>query len=359
MKKILRTLLTVAMVMGAFTLAAFAEEQDGLLIAPAPGDAPAVISPAPTSQPLPFTDVNEDTDFLDAIQFVYDGGVMIGTSDTEFSPTEPLTRAMLVTILYRYEGEPAFMNDLVFDDVVPGSYYEKAVVWAQGKGIVNGVELTKFAPNDNITREQLSAILFRYANYKELPIVEASADTNTLSFNDFMNISEYASPAVHCCLATGILTPRGMDILPRADATRAEAAQGIYGLANLVSGEAPAQLSYADLAGEYQDSFSGRAALIACEGENDLQIVIWWANSAFEYVQWTMTAAYGEDGTLSYQDCEKALITTDENGVETTEPLALDVEKSGYFSLCDGVLMWDGAAEENCQSCTFEKVAAE
>lgn len=304
--------------------------------------------------PMQFTDVKDTDEFYDAIRYVFYTDIMKGISDTAFGPDDSLTRAMLVTILYRYEGEPAFMNDLVFTDVERGSYYEKAVVWANGKGIVNGVSAEEFAPDKNITREQLAAILYRYAVYKEIPIEEASADTNTLSFDDIMDISEYARPAVHCCLATDVLLPRGMKIEPTADATRAETAQAIRAIGNIFV-EAP--LSYEELAGSYDDSVSQRAGLLAEAAEDGLGITVYWGNSASEAVKWTMKASYAEDGTLAYTDCKKSVLKMNEDGHETED--VVYENGTGYFSTFGGVLYWNGAADEECTLCVFEKFPVE
>ena len=300
--------------------------------------------------PMQFTDIDESNPFYDAVCNVYFTDVMNGISETEFAPDATLTRAMLVTILYRYEGEPAFMNDLVFNDVEEGSYYEKAVVWANGKGIVNGVSETEFAPSQNITREQLAAIMYRYAKYKEIPIDKASEDTNTLSYDDFMDIAEYASAAVHSCLATGVLISRGTKIEPASDATRAEAAQAISAIGTIFVDE---PLSYAELAGSYSDGVSQRGTLVAQATDNGLNITVLWGNSAFETMQWTMNASYAENGTLAYTDCVEKVITTDANGKETEK---IDYENgSGFFSVSHGALYWNGAENENCSKLFFEK----
>lgn len=306
--------------------------------------------------PMAFTDVKENSEFYSSICNVYYRNIMRGISETEFGPNDFLTRAMLVTILYRFEGEPAFMNDLVFNDVEKDSYYEKAVVWANGKGIVYGISETEFNPDANITREQLATILYRYANYKEIPIEEASADTNTLSFDDIMYISEYARPAVHCCLATGVLCPRGTNIAPAEFATRAEAANAITSIGNITV-PSFAQLSYNELAGSYEDSVSKRAVLTATALENGLSLLIHWGNSASETVSWTMDVTYMEDGTLGYTNCTRKTLTMNNDGHETEK---IEYENGeGYFTVADGTLVWNGAADENCKECVFEKIPEE
>ena len=134
------------------------------------------------------------------------------------------TRAQLVTMLYRLEGEPAFMNDNVFSDVPAGSWYEKAVVWAQGKGIIEGYGNGDFGPADPIKREQAAAILYNYAKYKELD-VSVDENTNFLSFNDFFEVSEYAKSAMMWALQSGIIQGDGWDLKPGAPADRAQTAQ--------------------------------------------------------------------------------------------------------------------------------------
>ena len=190
-----------------------------------------------------FEDVKNTDDFYQAVSYLYDRGVMNGVSDKIFAPDDTLTRAMLVATLYRLEGTPAFMNDLVFEDVEKDSYYEKAVIWANGKGIVKGASDTEFAPNDNITREQLAAIIYRYAQYKEIDLDKLSEDTNTLSYDDIFDTEDYAKTAMHCCLACEILGEREPGkVMPLADATRAEAAEALYKIDSIANSGKSAEI---------------------------------------------------------------------------------------------------------------------
>jgi len=149
---------------------------------------------------------------------------MNGTSENHFSPDEKLTRAMLVTVLYRAEGEPEIANDASFTDVESGSYYEKAVAWAKANGIVNGTTETTFAPNDNITREQIAAIMHRYADYKGHD-VSVGENTNILSYDDAHHVSEYAIGAMQYAVGAGLIKGKTDSTLnPSDNATRAEAA---------------------------------------------------------------------------------------------------------------------------------------
>lgn len=174
---------------------------------------------------ISFTDVIKTDWYYSYVTEAYEKGYMTGVSETEFAPSNNLTRAMFVTVLYRIEGEPAFMNDLIFDDVEKNSYYEKAVAWANGKGIVSGMSETKFAPNDNITREQIATILYRYARYKEIDTESITADTNTLSYNDIFDVSDWASSGMHFCVAAGIINGDDSgNVKPKNYATRAEMA---------------------------------------------------------------------------------------------------------------------------------------
>ena len=139
----------------------------------------------------PFTDVSENDWFFESVKYANENGLMGGTTNTSFAPNEPLTRGMLVTILYRADGEPAVNKSIPFSDVDADAYYANATIWAQQNGIVNGVTENAFAPDDNITREQIAAIMFRYAKYKGYD-VSVGESTNILSYTDAESISEYA-----------------------------------------------------------------------------------------------------------------------------------------------------------------------
>lgn len=156
--------------------------------------------------------------------YVLSGGLMNGTAEKTFAPDENLTRAMLVTVLYRNEGEPTADNGHSFTDVEKGAYYENAVSWAQQNGVVKGISETEFAPDAPITREQIAAILHRYAQWKGID-VSVGEDTNILSYRDFDMISEYAIASLQWAAGTGLLKGRTETTLnPRDNATRAEIA---------------------------------------------------------------------------------------------------------------------------------------
>ena len=125
---------------------------------------------------LPFTDVREADWFYDDVVYAYENGLFSGTSDTTFSPNASMTRAMLVTVLYRLEGQPTVSGRSGFSDVKLNSYYEDAVTWAADNGIVNGTGATTFSPNANVTREQMAAILYRYAQYKHCLLYTSRPD---------------------------------------------------------------------------------------------------------------------------------------------------------------------------------------
>ena len=174
------------------------------------------------TEPLPFTDVSETDWFHDAVQYVYDNGLMGGVGDNRFAPNNPTTRAQLVTILYRLEGEPAVTGQSAFTDVEADTWYTNAVAWAAANGIVNGVSETQFAPGNNITREQLATILYRYAQAKGYD-VSASADLS--GFPDAGDIQSYATQALSWAVAEGLLQGFEDDSLqPGGTATRAQIA---------------------------------------------------------------------------------------------------------------------------------------
>lgn len=171
----------------------------------------------------PFTDVHEGDWFYEDVAYVYEKGLMAGTSKTTFSPNATTTRGMVVTVLYRLEGSPAVSDTAAFDDVANGAYYQNAAAWAVANGITSGYGNGKFGPNDPITREQFAAFLYRYAKYKGLD-VSVGEDTNILSYNDALTISEYAFPAMQWLCGEGIMQGNNGNLMPAGNATRAQIA---------------------------------------------------------------------------------------------------------------------------------------
>lgn len=178
--------------------------------------------PASDSKPkLPFTDVSTSDWFYSDVMFVYENGLFSGTDSRSFSPNASMTRAMLVTVLYRLEGEPAGTGSSSFSDVCSGSYYEKAVAWAAANGIVTGTGSTSFSPDAKVTREQLAAILYRYAQYKKQ---DTDAGAKLDSFSDAGNVSGYASEALSWAVSEGLINGASGRLMPKGDATRAQVA---------------------------------------------------------------------------------------------------------------------------------------
>lgn len=139
-----------------------------------------------------------------------------------FSNTN-LSRAMFVAILHRIDGEKE-EGECKFEDVPSGAYYEKAVAWASTNGIVAGISATEFDSNADITREQMAAILYRYANYKKID-TQVGDNTNILSYDDYNDISEYAIPSMQWATGSGLMVGKTDTTLnPKDNATRAEAA---------------------------------------------------------------------------------------------------------------------------------------
>lgn len=170
-----------------------------------------------------FNDVSANDWFASAVDYVTGKGMMNGTADNTFSPKAHTTRGMVVTVLYRLENQPS-TSAASFTDVASGAYYANAVAWANANGIVSGYGSGKFGPNDQVTREQLAAILYRYAQYKKYD-VSVGEDTNILSYNDAQSISSYAIPAIQWACGAGVVTGKsGSKLDPKGNATRAEVA---------------------------------------------------------------------------------------------------------------------------------------
>ncbi|MGI5824800.1 MAG: S-layer homology domain-containing protein [Bacillota bacterium] len=170
---------------------------------------------------LAFTDINGHW-ARKAICFAAEENLFNGTSDKLFSPNANMSRAMLVTVLWRLEDKPQASADSVFADVVKGSYYEEAVAWANGKGIVKGYSEQKFGSDDNITREQMSAIMERYADYKGY---DTTAAADLSKYTDCGKISDYAYENMQWANAEGLITGvTSTTLVPQGNATRAEVA---------------------------------------------------------------------------------------------------------------------------------------
>ena len=164
-----------------------------------------------------FTDVRSTDWFSDAVSYVQERGLMSGTSATHFSPNEPTTRAMLVTILYRAAGQPETTGQSSFADVLSRDYFANAVAWASENNIVTGYSRTRFGSNDPVSREQIATLLWRYAG--------SPSAGSTQNFADRNQISDYAADAVNWARANGIVNGRpGNRFDPKANATRAEVA---------------------------------------------------------------------------------------------------------------------------------------
>ena len=171
---------------------------------------------------FPFTDVKESDWFYEAVRFVYENDLFNGTSATTFSPNANMTRAMLVTVLYRLAGKPAVTAGASFTDVKSGLWYSDAVAWASANGIVEGMGSGKFAPDDFVTREQMAVILMRYTRYQK---ADTSASADLSRFTDASSVSPWAQSAMAWAVASGLVNGRtATTLVPGGTATRAEVA---------------------------------------------------------------------------------------------------------------------------------------
>ena len=186
------------------------------------------VTPARPAAPvgLPFADVSGSDWFYNDVRYVYEKGIMDGTGADRFSPNAPLTRAMIVTILYRMAGSPSVSGSSDFTDVAAGKWFAKAVAWAAANGIVNGYGSGLFGPNDPVTREQLAAILYRYAVYGGMTAV--TLEENLGSFADTAQLSAYAIQAMNWAVGQGLINGSGSNLVPKAQATRAQVAAIIH-----------------------------------------------------------------------------------------------------------------------------------
>jgi len=174
----------------------------------------------------PFTDVSEKDWFYGDVMFVYENGLMLGTSKTLFSPHGTATRGMMATILWRMEGSPAPKGKNSFTDVEAGKWYADAITWTAENGIFAGYGKDKFGPDDPITREQLAAIFYRYADYKGYDL---TVKGNLDKFKDADKITDYAKTAMQWAVGSGLMKGKSGNLLdPQGTATRAEIAAMLH-----------------------------------------------------------------------------------------------------------------------------------
>ena len=185
---------------------------------------PAEDEPDPTVE-LPYTDVAEGDWFYDYVYDVYVKKLMTGLEDTVFGPGQNLARAQFAIILYRMEGEPKIEYTAQFPDVENNIWYTNAVLWAAKNGIVTGYSDTgKFGPSDNITREQMATMMYRYAKYKEMDVTDAK---DLSSFPDGNKVQVFAVDGMKWCTAKGIISGKGEEpkiLEPQGNTSRAECA---------------------------------------------------------------------------------------------------------------------------------------
>ena len=178
----------------------------------------------PEPEGLPFTDVTSRDWFYDAVAYVYDKGMMEGTTDTTFAPAMNLTRSMIAQVLYNLEERPEAPGASGFTDVAAGAWYADAVNWAAARGIVKGYDTGTFGPEDSVTREQLAAILYRYAQAKGYDTTQGGMAVR--EFSDSASISDWAQTAMSWAVNAQVLSGKGNGVLdPQGTATRAEVAQ--------------------------------------------------------------------------------------------------------------------------------------
>ena len=174
----------------------------------------------------PFTDASEKDWFYNDTMFVYKNGLMLGTSKTLFSPHGTVTRGMMATILWRMEGSLAPKGENSFTDVEAGMWYADAITWTAENGIFAGYSMDKFGPDDPITREQLTAIFYRYADYKGYKLTVTG---NLDKFEDADKITDYAKTVMQWAVGNGLIKGKAENLLdPQGTATRAEIAAMLH-----------------------------------------------------------------------------------------------------------------------------------
>ncbi|MGC4019327.1 MAG: S-layer homology domain-containing protein [Muricomes sp.] len=163
---------------------------------------------------LPYTDVRRQGWYYNAVQYMYENGIMTGLDSSTFGPSQKISRAQFVTILYRMSGSPDVSYSAVFPDVSNNQFYTDAVLWASAQKIAMGYENGRFGPADNVTREQMMTILHRYAQYKGYDI---TIQGDCSGFRDVNRVSTFAKTAVQWCVGAGVIKGNGDGTLAPQD----------------------------------------------------------------------------------------------------------------------------------------------
>ena len=196
------------------------------VVCTAGGGVTPVTPVTPTQPGLPFTDVSKGEWYYDGVNDLYRRGIMDGTTETLFAPSQGLSRGQLAMIFYRMAGEPEVTAKDTYSDVPAGLWCAKAVTWASANGLVLGYEDGTFRPDQPVQRQQLVAMLFRYAAFCGMSAV--TLEENLLSFRDVGAVSGYARPAMNWAVGQGILLGSENYLMPREQATRAQVAMVLH-----------------------------------------------------------------------------------------------------------------------------------
>ena len=214
-------ILLLALLMSLFPVAVFASDSDSL-VSPTLSASDNSSSHADTCPSRKYTDVNPDPSnwYHPHVDYAVEHGLMNGTSATTFNPNGTITRAMVVTILYRMGGSPTMSGNPGYSDVLPGKWYSNAIKWATDTGIATGYGSGKFGPNDPVTREQMATFLMRYAKFKGK---NPSATGSLSGYTDAGQVHSWAVDAVRWAVSIGIIQGTSSTTLnPRGNASRAQ-----------------------------------------------------------------------------------------------------------------------------------------
>jgi len=201
----------------------YTDNKNGTYTFTMPASAVTVSADFAKTAVFPFTDVPETYWARAGIAWAYENGIFTGTDAASFSPELSTSRGMIATVLWRIESKPAPASADPFGDVLSGRYYAQAVAWAAEKGVVKGYSASSYGPEDDITREQLAAILYRYAKYRGYDVSKGES-TSLLAYTDAGSVSAYALPAMRWAVGAGLIEGSESKLLPGAHATRAQVA---------------------------------------------------------------------------------------------------------------------------------------
>ena len=298
-----------------------------------------------------FKDVPDNAWYADAVKWAESNGIMYGVGGGRFDPQGRATRAMIVTILWRIEGEPEVNEAAGFTDVADSAWYAPAVRWAAANKIVSGLTENTFGPSVNVSREQLATILHRYMKAKGRD-VSVGEDTNILSYDDAFDVSDWAMSAMCWACGAGLIHGKGEAYLaPQDEATRAEIASIFMRWISPNGAQPSLEDSYVGV------WVCGRAQLEIARSNSGYKCYVTWSSSAAELSTWEYDCDFDGESLYSFETGVRTDLVYNEDGAIASAKTVFSDGAASFSLGRDGTLSWiDYKTYPSSDPVIFERV---